>query len=101
MNNADQVDRLDVALDALLAVRVALGGLLTDAMPDEALDEALRHHEGYQAARRAFVEALYGAGRGGVNDEHIFAIESAAHTLAARAAEVGWRLGVTARTGTR
>ncbi len=47
------VEDLDRALDAVLAVRVALGGSNLP-VPDEALDEALHRDDAYQQARRRF-----------------------------------------------
>lgn len=93
----DIADRLDVALDAVLAVRVALGGLAAALVPEEALDVALSAHQGYQEARRGFVAALEVARAAGVPDEAIYVVEAAAHELASRAAEVGWALALTAR----
>lgn len=100
MSNADQVERLDAALEAVLAVRVALGGLPADAAPFDAMDDVLRQHPEYQAARRAFVAALEAIRAGSNADEHVFALEASANEMVARAAEAGWRLGVTAAHGT-
>lgn len=99
MSDEDLTDRLDAALDALLAVRVALGGLSGPLLPEEALDVALGLHQGYQEARRGFVAALEAVRRAGVTDEVVFTLEAAAHHLAAQAAEVGWSLRLTARGG--
>lgn len=101
MSNADLTDRLDAALEAVLAVRVALGGIPADAAPFEAMDDVLRRHPEYQAARRAFGAALEALRAGSNADKHVFAVEASANEMVARAAEVGWRLGVTAGRGTR
>lgn len=97
MNPEDLTDHVDVALDALLAVRLALGGLSGTALPEEAMDTALGLHQGFQEARRGFVAALVHLRDAGVTDEAVFAIEAAAHHLAGQAAEVGWLLAMTAR----
>ena len=97
MNTEDLTERLDVALDAALTVRVALGGLVDTPMPEEAMDTALGLHEGYQVARRGFVEALVHLRDAGITDEALFTLVAAAHDLAGQAAEVGWMLGVTAQ----
>lgn len=98
MSYADLTDRLDAALEAVLAVRVALGGLPADAAPFEALDDALRSQAEYQTARRAFVAALKAIRAGSNADEHVFVLEASANEMVARAAEVGWRLGIAAGT---
>lgn len=92
----EQVERLDQALDALLVVRVGLGGLPDVPLPEEALDAALQGHEGFQAARKSFIEALTTLRASGCPDEIVFTIEAAAHELAGRAAEVGWALSMMA-----
>ena len=78
MNTEDLTERLDVALDAVLAVRVALAGLSGAPLPEEALDVALGMHQGFQTARRGFVEALLQLRDAGATDEAIFAVEGAA-----------------------
>lgn len=98
MTADDLVERLDVALDHLLAVRVAVGGLVEAPLPEQALDAALGQ-AGYQEARKGFVAAMEAARAAGLPDDALHAVEAAAHHLAAQAAEVGWALGVTARGG--
>lgn len=97
MDTVALAERLDGAVDHLLAVRVALGGLSGPPLPEEALDVALGRHEGFQGARQGFVAALEVARAAGLTDEAIYGVEAAAHHLAGQAAEVGWALGVTAR----
>ena len=99
MNSDDLTDHLDAALDAVLAARLALGGLSGTPLPEEAMDTALGLHQGFQEARRGFVAALVHLRDAGVTDEAVFAIEAAAHHLAGQAAEVGWALGITACRG--
>lgn len=97
----DLPERLDVALDAVLTVRVALGGLSGPPLPEEALDVALGGHEGFQGARQGFVAAVEVARAAGLTGEALCGVEAAAHHLAAQAVEVGWALGVTARGGSK
>lgn|GEM_PF-2808584 len=96
MNHDDLTDRLDAALDALLAARGAAGGLVEAAVPGDALDAAFGTHEGFQEARRALSAAIEGLVDAGADRDAVLTVEAAAHHLAAQAAEVGWRLRVTA-----
>ncbi len=88
------VQHLDRALDAVLAVRVALGASSLP-VPDEALDEALQRDDAYQQARRRFSTSF--AVLAGQHDAEegpsLLDLESAVNALVARAAECGWRLG--------
>ena len=91
---------LDRAMDALLAVRVALGDPSV-AVPGEALDEALRRDEGYQDAQRGFggaLERLLHAAGDELRDS-VLDVEAIANAVAARAAEAAWLLGVRVRGG--
>lgn len=99
VDHLELAERLDVALDAVLFVRLALGGLTTPQVAEEALDVALGAHARYQEARRGFLVALEAVRSAGVPDEVVFNLEAAAHHLGGQAAEVGWALGVTARRG--
>jgi hypothetical protein len=101
MSTNDLIERLDVALDAVLAVRVTLGGVAGPALPDDALDAALGLHQGFQEAGRDFVDALQAVHRGGAADEAILGIEAAAHAMVGQAAEAAWRLGLLVRGDTR
>ena len=93
-------EALDRAMDALLSVRVALGGPNV-AVPDTALDSALHGHPEFQQARRGVATAL---GRllhaaGGQLRVNVLAIEETANRMVANAAVVAWRLGVRVRGG--
>lgn len=93
MNAQDLAERLDKALDGILAVRVALAGGTGLALPEDALDAALGQHQGFQQTRRDFVAALEAEHRAGADADGIFAVEAAAHAMVSQAAEVAWRLG--------
>lgn len=95
MSGDDLTERLDRALDAVLAVRVALVGGGGCSLPDNALDTALSKDQRFQDARREFVAALEAVQRAGVVANAVLDIEAAAHAMVAQAAEVGWRLGLT------
>ena len=92
MSADDLTERLDLALDAILAVRVTLAGGIGLALPDEALDAALGYDQGFQVARQDFVAALEGLQRVGVADEATLTVESTGHAMVSQAAEVGWHL---------
>lgn len=89
------IERLDRALEDVLAARIALGGVPV-ALPDEALDEALRRDDGYQKARREFTTVLRRLldRVGSTERDALLAIESTTNQLVARTAEVAFRLGV-------
>ena len=88
------VEHLDRALDAVLAVRVALGGP-NIPVPDEALDEALQRDDAYQEARRRFSATFAVMSRrlGAEDEASLLDFEGTVNALVARAAECGWRLG--------
>ena len=89
---------LDREIDELLTVRVALGGLPV-ALPDLALDEALRQHPEFQAGRQEFadaIDALLDAPWDGL-PEAVLTVESAANAMVGRAAGVTWRLALGGR----
>ena len=92
MNPADLAERLDLALDAILTVRVALAKGTGLALPDEALDAALSYDQGFQMARQDFVTVLEVLERAGVAQETILVVESTGHALVAQGAEVVWAL---------
>ena len=100
MDNQELVGHLDDALDRLLTVRIALGGVVEAPLPEEALDVALRQHEGFQRARRGFVAVLERLQReaGGLVADDVLNVESTAHAMVGAALEVAWRLGLTARS---
>lgn len=93
MSTDDLTERLDQALDGILAVRVTLAPASCPALPEEALDAALGLHQGFQAARREFVAALQALPVTGVADDAIFSIEQAAHAMVSQGIEVAWQLG--------
>lgn len=88
------VEHLDRALDAVLAVRVALGGSNVP-VPEEALDEALQRDDAYLEARRRFSTAfaVLAGQRDADEGPSLLDFESTVNALVARAAECGWRLG--------
>lgn len=101
MSTDDLTERLDQALDGILAVRVALAGGTGPALPEEALDAALGLHQGFQQARRDFVAALQALQVQAVADEATLVVEATAHAMVSQAAEVAWRLGLVASGSTR
>jgi hypothetical protein len=86
-------EHLEAALDNVLAVLAAAGGLPM-AVPNDALDAALAADRAFGRARRRFYRSLKTAG----DDTQVMAIEEAANAMAGRAAEAGYRLGSTAST---
>ena len=103
MNADDLTERLDCALDAVLAVRVTLAGGAGPALPGDALDAALGLHLGFQAARRDFVVTLEAVQRAAAraDADAVLDIEAAAHAMVSQAAEVAWRLGLVASGSAR
>jgi len=101
MSTDDLTERLDQALDGILAVRVALAGGTGPALPEEALDAALSYDQGFQMDRPDFVAALEALQRAGVTSEAVLVVEAAAHAMVSQAAEVAWRLGLVASGSTR
>ena len=94
----DTVHHLDAALDAILTIRLALGGL--PALPHHGLDRALMDDE-YQAAkeraRQAWAPIIEKAG----DTKATFAAEEAVHQWVVKAAELGWRMAMAAGAGRR
>lgn len=87
---------LDEALDAILRVRISLGGVSSWDAPEDAIDEALRADEHYRAAQSGF-EASIAQLRDAIGHEHldlVLGVEECANDVVARATEVAWRLGV-------
>ena len=101
MSADDLIERLDQALDGVLAVQVTLAGGAGPALPGDALDTALGLHHGFQAARRDFVSALEAVQRAGADADAVLDIEAAAHGMVSQAAEVAWQLGLVAGGSTR
>lgn len=97
------IEQLDVAIDALLAARIRVGGELDHEqlpLPGDGLDEALRVNHDHEEARQDLagaIDRLLGA----VEDNEelrltALQVEECAHALAACAAGVGWRLALAA-----
>ena len=89
---------LDLAIDELLTVRLALSSCPV-ALPELAFDDALRKSLGYQQARKDFataIERLLDA-QWDALPQAVLDIESLANVMAGRAAEVGWQLGLRVR----
>ena len=84
-------DHLNTAIHELLAAAVLVGGL-PDDIPDDALDAALKTDPTVQEARKSVQDALQTLQSRGVG-EALFAWEEAVNALAARCAEVGYRIG--------
>jgi len=97
-DSAILAEALDRAIDELLRVRLALGDHSV-ALPDIALDEALRQHPAYQDGRREFATAIDGLVHAPLDrlPEVALDVESAANTMLGRAVEVAWRLGLRCR----
>ncbi len=88
-------ERLDRALDDLLAVRVAVGGLPVEP-PAEGLDAALMADDNYQMARQAFSKTLHKF-LGRVPDDlrpDVILLEGTVNELVTTSTDVGWRVGV-------
>lgn len=93
------VEHLDRALDALVTARLmASPSPLAPALPGEALDVALRAHEGCQRARKGIAAALGAveAVLGEQNRALVFDLEAAVNELVGRACETLWALAWTA-----
>lgn len=101
MTSDDQVERLDQAIDAILSIRAALRGGEAPELPAEALDAALRLHQGYQQARQEFATAVRRLVErtGGDMRSDVFTVESSANQMIAIGAEVAFALGIRLRTG--
>ena len=106
MTESDKLllERLDSALNTLLAARVLVGGLPNVDIPHEGLGATVAADDGYQTARSRFSEAfaalmdvLPDPGTRSLALE----LEAAANTLAVKGSEVGWTLGVMAGSTSR
>ena len=100
LDAATLAQSLDLAIDELLTVRLALSPEPV-ALPEGAFDDALRRHAGYRNSRRGFataIERLLDAPWDAL-PQAVLDIESAASVMAGRAAEVGWQLGRRANGG--
>ena len=95
---------VDRAIDELLAARMKLGGVADVAVPDDALDVALRNSTDVRDARREFLSALAAIDVAGdaVARQTYLRIEEAANAVASECAVAGWRVGLlAARNGTK
>ena len=94
------LEHLDEALGRLLAARVQTGGLPDGPAPSEALAEALEKDPAHRRARAGFSHA-FRVLMDLLPEEHRAAglhVEETANHLASQAADVGWRLALTAMT---
>ena len=91
LDREDTLHHLDEALDAILTIRVALGGL-PDSLPHHGFDRALLASQSYQVAkeraRQAWRPLIEKAG----DTQAAMRAEEAVNALNTRAAELGWRL---------
>ena len=94
MTAADEqvAHHIETALHELLAAAVLLG-VQPIAVPDDALDAALRISRDVQDARQGVHVALQRLRAGGVGDGAVLDVEAATNALAARCAEVAFGLG--------
>lgn len=94
----EAIDALHVALEGLLKALVVLDGLGTVQVPADALDAALGNDESVREARAEFAR-VHAVVADIIQDEMVvFEIEAAAHNLATVAVDVGFRIGLAART---
>jgi len=100
-DNSLLIQHIDRAIEELLAARMKLGGLADVAVPDEALNVALRDSPDVQDARRQFLSALAAIDVAGdaVARQVYLQIEEAANAVASECAAAGWRLGLLATKG--
>ena len=91
LSQEQTIAHLSTALHELLAATVLMGGL-PDDVPDDALDAALKTDPTVMKARKSVQDALQRLRSRGVG-EALFAWEEAVNALAARCAEVGYRVG--------
>ena len=87
---------LDEAIDSLLKIRVAVGGLADHEVPRGAIDEALRLDVELWRARLEFDASLTRLRRaaGPHGDEDADGLETVVDAITAQAADVAYRLGV-------
>ena len=86
----DAIEHIDIAVDALLTARVALGGGGDLAVPEEALTAALQADDDYVEARQHFVDAL---GELRATGADVLDLEAAVNAVVFGGAVAGWRLG--------
>lgn len=87
---------LDEAVDTLLKIRVAVGGVGDREVPRGAIDEALRTDVELWRARLEFDSSLQRLRRaaGPDGDAHAADLETVVDAITTQAAEVAYRLGV-------
>jgi hypothetical protein len=87
---------LDEAVDTLLKIRVAVGGLADHEVPRGAIDEALRMDVELWRARLEFDASLTRLRRaaGPDGDEDASDVEAVVDAITVQAADVAYRLGV-------
>ncbi len=87
---------LDEAIDALLRIRVAVGGLADHDVPRGAIDEALRLDVELWRARLEFDSSLTRLRRaaGPDGDGDASDVEAVVEAITVQAADVAYRLGV-------
>lgn len=95
MTEMETLEHLDRALDALMAARIAIGGL-PDDLPDTALDEALEADDEYRRVREELSEQVAKLMQvvGPFDRDAVLGLESAVNALVACGVGVGWKLGL-------
>lgn len=90
---------LDEAVDSALTARLMLGPTEEITVPTEALDRALQAHPGHQASRRSARERMAVLRERVPTDlvDVLLGYEDASNEAAARAADVGFALGLVGR----
>ena len=96
----DTVHHLDAALDAILTIRLAIGDLPV-ALPHHGFDRALLASQSYQMALEAAHQAWEPIVEKAGDTQAAMRAEEAVNALAVRAAELGWRLAMTAGASRR
>lgn len=93
------IDRLDEALDAILTLRVVIGGLPADGLPHHSCDRALLASQSYQMAREHAHQTWRPIIEKADDPRAAMRAEEAVNALAVKAAELGWRLAMAAGAG--
>ena len=92
LDRENTLHHIDEALDSLLVLRLAIGGL-PDAVPHHSFDRALNGEE-YQEARERAHKAWEPIIEKADNHQAAMRAEEAVNALAVKAAEIGWRLAM-------
>ena len=98
LGHQDTVEELDAALDCLLRLRVALGGLPA-SLPHHGFDQALGASQSYQDARARFRsawDALMEKVPGGSTCPQALDLEARTNEMSVVAAEVSWQMAMAA-----